>query len=156
MFIGLEINNNRLQEERLALDEYSGSDAIIVKLPVALPYGNNDTQYQQAEGKFIHDDEVYRLVKKRMMNDTLFLVCVKDRQEGKIRQELKDFVNTFSGQSNDQKNISHFNFIKDYIPFSIEIKSVNHGWLSDIGYLSISVGRCSSYQSEIIRPPSLI
>lgn len=156
VFIGLEINNNQETTKRLASDEYSGSDAIIVKLPVTLPYSNNDPHYQAVDGKFIVNDTTFRLVKKRMMNDTLYLICVKDVQAGKIRQELKDFVNTFAGQSEDQKNVRHFNFIKDYIPFSIEIKSVDRGWLSNIQHQCIPIDYCSSYQSEITHPPSLI
>lgn len=153
MFIALHINDNE-QALKLLNDEYSGSDAIIIKVPVSLPYSTNDDQYQSAAGKFIYNYETYRVVKKRMINDTVLIFCVKDHVEGKIRNQMDDAARSItSSPRNHKSNPSVLSFIKDYLPQSISLKREVNPWMLEIPFSSLSNNYSFVFEAHIKQPP---
>jgi hypothetical protein len=77
--------------QRLDAETYSNDDAIVLTVPLALPYpvqGN----YQRIDGDFEYKGESYRLVKQKLENDTLFIVCIKDKENARIAAAYSDFT----------------------------------------------------------------
>jgi hypothetical protein len=153
----IEYTHGKTQKKRLAADEYVGSDAIVIRIPAALPYSSNDDHYMQAEGKFIHNNQTFRLVKKRLMNDTLYLVCVKDKVDQKIREKMAEYANALSDSPQDgKKNITLPRYIKDYLPFLLESTEGTAGWEKEITFSSSSVYYSYIISSDIAKPPNRI
>jgi hypothetical protein len=82
---------------RLDAENYSKHELVVITLPLTLPYPVYQQDYERVDGEFEYKGEFYKLVKQKLENDTLFLVCIKDREAKKIASVLSDF----SKMSND-------------------------------------------------------
>jgi hypothetical protein len=148
--------NDQSQAAKLANEEYIGSDAIIIKFPLALPYSTEDNTYEYAEGKFTYENETFRIVKKKMMSDTLFIVCVKDRVEGKTRRQMSDVAKSFSetSQTNKTSRLSVC-FVKDFISLKIEIHSDSSPWSQSFYFNNNQPAYHHEFASPILHPPQV-
>jgi hypothetical protein len=118
IFSGFEVINNAEILNRLDGDKYAGSQAITLRIPISLPYSTNQNTYERVDGKFNHDGEIYRLVKQKLYNDTLFVICIKDEKGTKIENTLNDLGRAFSDNGSESKSPAKlvFTFIKDFEP----------------------------------------
>src|SRR5207302_5128451 len=86
IFLGMQLRYAREANKQLDEDQYSASDAMTFKVPLSVPYAADNQEYDRVTGEFEHRGEVYRLVKQKLYHDTLYIVCVKDRESKKINQ----------------------------------------------------------------------
>lgn len=57
-----------------------------------MPYPVSDGSYERVHGDFEYGGEYYKLVKQKLVNDTLFIVCVKDKETKHIEETLSDYA----------------------------------------------------------------
>ena len=153
ILLGLSIHD-REQSLKLLNDQYSGSDAIIIKLPFSLPYSQNDKSYESANGKFLYHGETLRIVKQKMMNDTLFIVCIRDHVEGKIRMQMNDLAKSQShAPQNHKQSSSVISFVKDYLPTSCVLGNICNPWMIELGYNSTECRYSFLFESQVLQPP---
>lgn len=108
---------------------YAGSDAITLKIPLALPYSFGQQNYERVDGKFNYEGEVYRLVKQKLYNDTLYIVCVKDKKGTVIKDAIEDLASTLTDKPINSKSSSKTAniFLKDFeTSIALEITSVRY------------------------------
>lgn len=156
VLVGLQYQNSREMVRQFDNDVYSGSQAITIEIPLTVPYATESTEYQRVDGQFEYQGDMYRMVKQRYSNNTLFLVCVKDVKGKKIDQALKDFVKTFSDKPADAKSQgkAHITLIKDYIKTSYSINHSTEGWVSSVVVNQIKpVVFIDSFCASIVHPP---
>jgi hypothetical protein len=97
--------------ERLDQNQYNEKDAITVKLPLNLAYPIQSTEFERMEGSFRYQGEFYKLVKQKLENDTLFIVCIKDNE----KKRLESFFSAITKASHDQPvNSSAFKLLCSY------------------------------------------
>jgi hypothetical protein len=139
----------------LDADEYDESQALTIKIPVAIPYAVDSHDFVRVAGTFQHEGEFYRLVKQRLLSDTLHIVCIKDQQSKRINQALTDYVKTFTDKpaSDSQHVLTFSDFIKDYLTTTTSISSLNFGWQLDLEKSTSLNVFLSTYCSSIIHPP---
>lgn len=125
--------------ERFDSDSYSADQEVTIKVPIAIPYATDSRGYERVDGEFEHNGQIYRLVKQKLQSDTLFIVCVKDNQAEKINQALEDYVKTFTDKpvSSKKGSTSSFQFSKDFLSNSTEIKSSAAGWNVSVSFVEI-------------------
>lgn len=155
LFFGLHYQNRQELIQRFDAENYSAMEAVTIKVPIAVPYANDSQEYQRVNGEFEHNGEFYHMVKQRLSQDTLYIVCVKDQQSKRINQALTDYVKTFTDKPVDGKShgISLPSFIKEYLVGSYTIKSSSEGWSSNVKHESAPVVFISSFCSSIVHPP---
>jgi len=78
---------------RLDADSYSSEEVVVLTVPVSLPYPVRDEGYQPASGEMEYHGEYYQLVKQKIVNDTLFMVCVKDHQQKRLDRTMNEYTN---------------------------------------------------------------
>jgi hypothetical protein len=78
---------------RLDADAYSSEEVVILSIPVSLPYPIHDAGYERATGEVEYNGEFYHLVKQKIENDTVFMVCVKDKQQKQLQQAMNEYTN---------------------------------------------------------------
>ena len=83
ILLGLQLKFASEVNKQLDEDQYTTSDAITFRVPMSIPYSIEEQDYHRVTGEFEHEGEVYRLVKQKLYKDTLYIVCVKDRSEGR-------------------------------------------------------------------------
>jgi hypothetical protein len=77
--------------ERLNASQYSKEESVVFTIPFSLPYPVSDGSYERVHGDFEYGGEYYKLVKQKLVNDTLFIVCVKDKETKHIEETLSDY-----------------------------------------------------------------
>ena len=78
---------------RLDADAYSSEEVVVLTIPVSLPYPVHEGGYQRANGEVEYNGEYYALVKQKIENDTLFMVCVKDHQQKRLDRTMNEYTN---------------------------------------------------------------
>lgn len=78
---------------RLDADRYSSEETIVLTIPVSLPYPIHEAEYERANAEIEYNGEYYQLVKQKVENGTLFMVCVKDHQQKRLDRTMNEYTN---------------------------------------------------------------
>lgn len=141
---------------RQSVDREATAAQLIFKVPLAIPYAVDATEYSSVDGEFEHHGEMFRLVKQKLTHDTLYIVCVKDNASKKINQALADYVKTFSDKPfNAKQNSKSIQPIsKDFFSTTTIIKTWQSGFDVAIQSSSTLNSFYSFYfQASISEPP---
>jgi hypothetical protein len=155
IFLGLGYQNKKTITRQLDDNRYEESQTVLIKVPLAIPYAAN-SEYERVDGEFIHEGEVYRLVKQKLTNDTLFVVCVKDARGTAINAAISDYVKTFSDKPLDGKSEQkdQFSFIKEYVVRDVAgFVQYTGSWERDVVASGLSVVFIDSFTASVIHPP---
>jgi hypothetical protein len=154
VLLGLKAASGNDLTERLNSDMYDLGATVTFKVPLAVPYGTDSKSYERVDGEFEKDGEIYRFVKQRMYQDTLYIVCVKDEKTSRINNALEDFVQSFAGQDDDtQQKTTSPGFFKDYVDTQISLTALMTGWEKDVTLVSPPANFIDSYFASIVHPP---
>jgi len=154
VLLGLKAGSGTELSVKLDSDMYDLGGTVTFKVPLAVPYSTDSEGYERVDGEFEKDGEIYRLVKQRLYQDTLYIVCVKDEATSKINKTLEDFVQSFAGQDdNTQQTVVAPSFIKDYVNTEIVLASSDNGWETEVAKASTPHYFFDSYYASIVHPP---
>ena len=155
VFLGLQHKNDVAMIQNLDNGNYEDTQTITIKIPVAVPYANDDQDFHRVDGKFEYQGKFYRLVKQQYTNDTLTVVCLKDSQDEKLNQAMTNYVKSFAAQSGEQKSSAKFTigFNKDYLSQNFAVQNHSSGWNINLPNGSFYSNLIPSYFSSIIHPP---
>lgn len=131
LFLGLQYQNNQTLVQSLDNGTFNINETVTLRIPLSVPYVDDDPEYQRVDGEFEHQGELYHLIKQRLSNDTLYVVCIKDRQGNRISKALKDYVKTFAeDKASDGKAPvkTLTSFSRDYMTSSYSIAEFSQGW----------------------------
>lgn len=130
LFVGLRYKAKRDIVQRLDREQYSHEETITLKVPLSIPYISDDDSFERVNGEIEHEGEFYRLVKQKLVQDTLYIVCIKDHKSKTIKKALADYVKTFTDKPVDSKSQSktQITFIKDFLPSLFAISNGSEGW----------------------------
>jgi Txe/YoeB family toxin of Txe-Axe toxin-antitoxin module len=156
IFLGVQFKIASEANRQFDEDQYTPSESISFQVPIAMPYSIEEQDFHRVTGEFEHQGEVYRLVKQKLHNDTLYIVCVKDTKSKKLNQALADYVKTFTDRpfsTKQQGTKLVYSIIKDYLNTGIAIESDAHGWKECVPYHQLESQYNSSYSARIKYPP---
>lgn len=155
LFLGWKYRNDLSMIQKLDEENYNLAETITLKVPLTVPYATDSRDFVRVNGEFEHKGEFYRLVKQRLFQDTLYIVCVKDHENKKIHQALSSFAKTFSDKPAEQPSNSKtvISFIKDYIVHSFSLSNISPGWAIDVAKRSHTNILTPSFFCTIIHPP---
>jgi len=94
---------------------YDESQLIELKVPVHLPYQGNWTNYQRYDGEINLNGVVYKYVKRKLANDTLYLKCIPDTKKMNLQKAKNDFFslsNNLAQNNHPEKPGSSQNVLK--------------------------------------------
>lgn len=155
LFIGLRLKNTQDLISRLDAETYSEAETFTLKIPMAIPYHIDHNNYERVDGEIEYKGEFYRLVKQKISNDTLFIVCLADKQSKNIKQTFSDYVKTFADKHSSSKNNGKLfqNFLKDYIASSLTLETSNVGWHVELNSFYVQNIYGIEYAPLIVQPP---
>ena len=154
VFLGIEYKNDIHMIQKLDASEYNQLTSITVKIPIAIPYLSDDTEYTRVDGKYEYHGEYYRMVKQKYGQDTLYIVCVKDQENKRIHSAMSDYVKSFAGKSTTHDNLKNaFSFNKDYIQHHLKLSISTFGWVLEFERKSFYNNLIPTYSPSIIHPP---
>ena len=97
MFWALRLQTDRKLGYRLDANLYHPEETIELKIPVALPYPIHSEDFQRVDGRFEHRGEFFKLVKQKLQNDTLYVVCIRDHATRNLVNAMNDYVQLTQG-----------------------------------------------------------
>ncbi len=155
LFMGLNYQNKQQLIQRLDLSDYNESETVTLKIPISIPYAIDSKEFERVDGEFEHQGEYYHLVKQRLSQDTLYIVCIKDNNSKRIHQALEDYVKTFTDKPVDANSSAKVipSFSKEYMSSYCEIKHVSSGWILPVSNPSSAAVFIDSFTSTIVHPP---
>jgi hypothetical protein len=112
---------------KLDAGNYADSQTLTLKIPLSLPYTlNANADYERTNGNFQYQGEFYKLVKQKLSNDTLYIVCIRDGEEKRLNTVVTDFIKITHALPASSKALKllHF-FIKDFEPGSSTVLEVS-------------------------------
>jgi hypothetical protein len=118
VFWGLRFQSDQQLTYRLDANLYDAGETVQLKIPVALPYPSQSAEFQRVDGRFEHGGEFYRLVKQKLENDTLYLICIRDQETRELVRTMTDYVQLTQSlpvSSSGQKALNYLSkLIKDF------------------------------------------
>src|SRR5450432_1602469 len=87
-------------EARLDNNAYDESQLVELKIPIHLPYQTSWSSYQRFNGEIEINGILYKYVKRKVANDTLFLICIANTKKMHLQTAKDDFFKI----SNDLQN----------------------------------------------------
>ena len=109
----LENRADVVLQARLDKNSYDPSQLFEVKIPLNLPYSPSWSSYEQYRGQVELNGVHYNYVKRKVVNDTLILVCIPNETKNQIKsageeyfKNVNDLQNTGNKKSNSKETSS--------------------------------------------------
>lgn len=103
---------------QLDAHQYSDHELFVVKVPLYLPYLSNRNEYERIDGEMEVDGIYYNYVKRKVCNDTLFLLCVPNKDKTHFyhaRNEYAKQANGIpSGEEHGRSLVKKINISSEY------------------------------------------
>ncbi|MEP6928105.1 MAG: hypothetical protein ABI834_10735 [Ginsengibacter sp.] len=129
-------------ETRLDNNSYDESQLIELKVPIHLPYQTSWASYQRYNGEIEINGILYKYVKRKVANDTLFLMCIANTKKMHLETAKDDFfkitndlMQNNNSKKSDNSKSAFKNLQSEYDQYSFilktfsAIKSPRNCWL---------------------------
>lgn len=97
---------------------------ITFKFPLHLPYLTYSNDFETTEGEITIKDKIYKLVKKRILRDTLIVLCMDHKEKTQIEKEDNDYFKKVNDLTSNSSKKTAKQVKVDYL---IEDKPINSG-----------------------------
>jgi hypothetical protein len=157
VFWGLRFQADQELSARLDANQYMVDETIEFKIPVNLPYPFYEQDFQRVNGKFVHDGEIYKLVKQKLENDTLYVVCIRDHQVEHLESTLAKYEQlTNEVPASGEKSMNFLGkLLKDYC-FGDHVSVLHvYGFSTSIDYGELNESFLSPVISLHAPPPKV-
>jgi hypothetical protein len=157
VLVAFRYKNERSLLSHLDADRYDVAETKLIKLPLNLPYAVEPFDFERVDGQFQHQGSHYRLVKQKLANDTLYVICIEDRESKKFDQALTEYVKSFADQKPSGQPVgkTSMNFGKDYLFNSFGSLESSEGWSRDLNKTPWIFSGSPTFTSSINHPPQL-
>lgn len=135
LFSTIEENATADLEQKIAAGKYNDDQLVVIQIPLNMPY-YSDKDYENVYGETDWNGEHYRYVKRKVSGNTLYLLCLPNKEKtsiAKVKNEFTKAINDIPGnkQGSQEKN----NFIK---LLTTEFK-VSDIWINEKNISSLSL-----------------
>jgi hypothetical protein len=155
LFWGLRHQSDLELKARLDAELYSEDHLLELKIPVALPYPIEQQDFKRVDGRLEHQGEIYKMVKHKLENDTVYILCIRDLEEKKLVKNMTEFgkmANDLPASSKNPLN-TLFKMMKDFQQADIENIFTSADQRSPIYFSGNTIAFLSLIQSIPSPPP---
>jgi len=140
---------------RLDADNYTSNDLVVFSVPLSLPYPLQQKGYERVNGEFEYQGEYYSLVKQRLENDTLFMVCIKDHHKNKLVKVLNEYTNLANNLPASAHHAldSFAKLFKDYTSAGSTALSAGTGWCIQLSFIEKEYSLLQRNEPVLSPPP---
>lgn len=102
----LQHKTNENLEALIDNNSYDESELMEIKIPVNLPYQTSWDSYQRYDGEIKLNGVIYKYVKRKLANDTLYLMCIPNSNKMRLETAKNDFFKLTNdlAQNDNSKN----------------------------------------------------
>jgi hypothetical protein len=92
----------RIEAKIKTIDE-NDSQLITVKIPINLPYQTDWREFESIDGEMTFKGKTYRYVKRKVLRDTLILLCIKHEEKSQLQQARAEYYKKINDLTSDTK-----------------------------------------------------
>ncbi|TMI86115.1 MAG: hypothetical protein E6H08_21585 [Bacteroidetes bacterium] len=99
LFSAIEKNATANLEQKISAGKYSDEQLVEIRIPLNMPY-YSDKDYEEVYGETNFNGEHYQYVKRKVSDNTLFLLCLPNKEKTnlvKVKNEFTKAVNDVPG-----------------------------------------------------------
>ncbi len=144
----------------VTLDKHIYNDAQLteLKVPLHLPYQADWSSYERCTGEIEIQGVLYKYVKRKICNDTLYVMCIQNTTKMHLETAKNDFFKSVNDLNQDSKSKKTDNsksykiMVSEYDEYSYIINAKKYvsacgnNWLNDISKKLVSSPHASPEQ----------
>jgi hypothetical protein len=154
VFWGLQYQTERVVQKQLENGTYAGSTEVTLSIPLSLPYPIYEKGFTRVYGKFEYEGIHYKLVKQKIQDDKLIVVCVKDEKSTELSNTLSSIAKAAHNQKSSKKALSLLaKLVKEFKGEGSLASSVTSGWTRDINKTELNLDYSTASPPINIPPP---
>ena len=116
LIAGLQKQHDTKLTAQLDNDRYRNEDLISIKTPLSMPYYNRTLDFERVDGAIQIDGVEYRYVKRRIINDSLELLCLPNTVKQKLQTAKSDYFKLSNDVQQPENGKKAVNIIKAVSP----------------------------------------
>lgn len=89
---------------RIDNEQYNNNGLIEVKIPLHLPYTTNWSEYERVDGEMEYKGVFYSYVKRKVSNDTLYLMCLPNEKKTKLYNAASEYASKVNDIPSGEKD----------------------------------------------------
>ena len=101
---------------------YNEEELVAVKIPLSLPYQNDQKEFERVDGEISFNGKIYKYVKRKIAEGNLILLCLPDYNKMRLKKEKEDFYkdanslaqNSGSKKQENSKGNAFKNLLSEY------------------------------------------
>lgn len=130
-------------EASIDKQDYNDADLVTIKVPLSLPYVNNQQNFERVDGEITVNGKILKYVKRKIADGNLILLCLPNDNKMRIESAKEEYFkyandlvqnnhskksnNTKSGVSKNLMTEYYMNPFSDYAPaFSVRMHTYNN------------------------------
>ncbi len=78
-------------EASLDKQDYNEADLVAIKVPLSLPYVNNQQNFERIDGEITINGKILKYVKRKIADGNLILLCLPDHNKMRIESAKDEF-----------------------------------------------------------------
>ncbi|HLL41614.1 MAG TPA: hypothetical protein VK369_00680, partial [Segetibacter sp.] len=78
-------------EASLDKQEYNDADLVTIKVPLSLPYVNNQQNFERVDGEITVNGKILKYVKRKITDGNLILLCLPNDNKMRIESAKDEF-----------------------------------------------------------------
>ncbi|MCW3079921.1 hypothetical protein [Segetibacter sp.] len=97
-------------------NDFEEADLIAIKVPLSLPYLNDQQNFERIDGEITVKGKIYKYVKRKITNGNLVLLCLPDHNKMSIESAKHNFfknANDIAQNDNSKKSNNSKGFFKN-------------------------------------------
>ena len=122
MYFYAQQQSDKKLEASLNKNLYDETDLVTIKVPLSLPYLNNQTNFERVDGEISFNGKIYKYVKRKIENGSLIIKCLPDYNKMSLKKQKEDFSkdinnvaeNSGSKKQDNSKGNSFKNILGEY------------------------------------------
>ena len=112
LFSAIENKATANLEQKISSGEYNDDQLVEIRIPLNMPY-YSDKDYENVYGETDFNGDHYRYVKRKVSGNTLYLLCLPNKEKTSIVKVKNDFTKAVNDvPANKQGSQQKSNFIK--------------------------------------------
>ncbi len=89
-------------EQKISAKDYSEEQLVEIRIPLNMPY-YSDKEYEEVYGETDFNGEHYRYVKRKVSGNTLYLMCLPNKEKTHIAKVENAFTKAVNDLSSDKQ-----------------------------------------------------
>lgn len=120
-------------EQKISAKDYSEAQLVEIRIPLNMPY-YSDKEYEDVYGETDFNGEHYRYVKRKVSDNTLYLMCLPNKEKTNIAKVENEFTKALNDISSDKQGSQQKNDLAKLltIEFKVTEITVNESVLSSL------------------------